>query len=141
MSTIPTSRRSALGFSAAAIVSGITTPALAGAGGPDPDEELIRNCDRLAAIRIEELALYSIPDGEEDDEYEDTLESLNEKWHQVASLIYASVPPQTLEGVRALARAAITGAERAPDGSTEFVDIAQWMSIRAMEFLAGREMA
>jgi hypothetical protein len=38
------SRRSALGFSAAAIIAGLTKPAVAGAG-PDPDAKLIPLCD------------------------------------------------------------------------------------------------
>jgi hypothetical protein len=135
-----TSRRSTLGFSAAAIVAGITAPTLADAGTPNPDAELIRNCDRLAAIRTEEMALYSVPDEEEDHGHEDAVTSLNEKFHQVASLIYASEPPQTLDGIKAMARAAITGAERSPDGSIDMIDMTQWMSIRMIEFLSGRSV-
>jgi hypothetical protein len=42
--TTPT-RRYALGFSAAAIIAGLTKPAIASATSPNPDAELIALCD------------------------------------------------------------------------------------------------
>jgi hypothetical protein len=47
--TTPT-RRSALGFSVAAIIAGMTTPVLAGGAGPNADAELTQLCTEFLEI-------------------------------------------------------------------------------------------
>jgi hypothetical protein len=45
--------------------------------------------------------------------------------------------PLTLAGAAAMARCAVRHSDRCQDGDIVMIDLAQWMSIRVAEFLAG----
>jgi hypothetical protein len=138
MSTSP-SRRSALGVAVAAIVAGITAPALASATASNPDAELIALCDRLVQLRTHELAhLASIgwSDGDDDDPLEETYaeqKALAARARQIDR-------PHTLEGAAAMARCVVRLSDSHPDGEIYSTDLAEWMAIRVAEFMAGRSV-
>jgi hypothetical protein len=68
-------RRSALGFSAAAFVAGLTTPALASAPAADADAELIAACEE--AFRCEAMRVRMNADPTDD---EDETDRVNDAW-------------------------------------------------------------
>src|SRR5271168_2828579 len=96
-------RRSALGFSAAAFVAGLTTPAIA--GSPNPDAGLIALCDLFTQNEAKQASLYvTIRD---DDERDLALEPLTEEWRALIDQIEQIEGPTTMAGARAMARAAL----------------------------------
>src|SRR5580692_4637702 len=108
-------RRTAIGFSLAAMAAGLTVPALASAA--KPDAELIALCNRMVAIETE-LCLLS-----EHDEYAPDFgpnharhgEILDER-EKLMELIGDSPAPTGPAGIAAMARAALTWVERNSDG-------------------------
>jgi hypothetical protein len=97
-------RRSALGFSAAAIVAGLTTPVLAkGVKKPDsrtgPDAELIAACEE--AIRQDGIK-DAINRGEFGGD-DDAVNAASDDWWEAFERV-AEIPATAMEGVRAKAR-------------------------------------
>jgi hypothetical protein len=135
-----TTRRSALGL-ATAIAGIAAVPALA---ATSPDAELIALCNRLVAIRQAELALTEQLPTEslvDEDEIEDALEQLDAEHRPLATLIYKHKRPTTIEGARAMARAALPHISKCADGSMVLTDIGEWLSVRVAEFLSGSVVA
>jgi hypothetical protein len=127
--TTPT-RRSALGFSAAALAAGLTVPALDATSSPDA--ELIRLCDRLVNLRTYEQATLDLDDYDE----ADLLES-DREWDQLRNRVGEIDRPLTLAGASAMARCVVRHSYKCADGCVIMLDIAQSMGIRISEFLAG----
>jgi hypothetical protein len=105
--TTPT-RRSALGFSAAALFAGLTAPAIAGTT-PDLDAELIALCDRFVSLQTEWHLLM-----EHDERVSDfcpnnaRYEHLDDEKSRLSEMIEEHQSPTTPSGCAALARAALT---------------------------------
>jgi hypothetical protein len=92
--TTPT-RRTALGFSLAAFVAGLTVPVLAGATpAPDADAELLRQCAECLAVDAQLKAIDEYLVEEVDD---DTMNDLVVKWTGFRRTITA-IPATTAEG-------------------------------------------
>jgi hypothetical protein len=121
--TIPTRRRAL--FGAAAITSLLTAPALARVVAPadadtppGADAELIALCDEFVSVEIERALLYqydeSAPDfGPNNPHYE----QLGDETTRLTEAIEAREPPTTAAGCAAMARAALTWANRDVDGA------------------------
>jgi hypothetical protein len=112
-------RRSALGFSAAAIVAGFTIPGLAGPA--NPDAELIVLADRLVTTERELLAIYGLRKTREDEKRtEHLLDALFTEQNAIVDRIQEMPDAATVDGLRAMARASLAMAPKRPDGSTHF---------------------
>ena len=104
-----TSRRSALGLSAAAIVAGITAPTMARASVPGPDAELIALCDQFLSIQTEWFLLqdhdgWATDFGPNHARYE----HLDNEQDRLLALIDKGQSPTTPAGCAAMARVALT---------------------------------
>jgi hypothetical protein len=112
-------RRSALGFSAAAIVAGFTIPALAGATGPDA--ELIALCNRLVTTERELLAIYGLRKTQEDEKRsEHLLDALFTEQTAIVDRIQGMPDAATVNGLRSMARASLAIAPKRHNGSAYF---------------------
>jgi hypothetical protein len=95
----PSTRRSALRFSAAALVAGVTLPASAGvATTVHPEAELIATCQRFAEAEFESWYRFVVESDEEDDAEWDAQCINVMKW-------ITATPATTVEGCRAKALA------------------------------------
>jgi hypothetical protein len=116
--TTPT-RRSALGFSAAAIVAGLTMPALAGPA--NPDAELIALCDRLVTTERELLAIYDLRKTQEDEKRtEHLVDAIFAEQGAIVDRIEGIPGVATVDGLRSMARASLAIAPKRHNGSAYF---------------------
>lgn len=131
--TTTSGRRALLGATAAAMVAGAAAalPAAAEAA-PDANEaELIRLCNRLVAIKAEELKLYTemppvTPEAEK--RLKEHLKPGSDAWWNIEARIYElDVTPKTPAGISAVARAALVEAPRHSDGSVIADDLSNWL--------------
>jgi hypothetical protein len=106
-------RRSALGFSLAALAAGLTVPAIAASGVMRrPDAELIDLCDQLVAAETEQYLL-----GEHDEHASDfgpnnsRYEQLSNERERLVEMIDECQSSTTPAGHVAMARAALTWAQ------------------------------
>lgn len=133
--TTPT-RRSAMRFSAAALIAGITAPVLASAA-LSPDDELIKVCDRLVRLKLAFDELFSRRNTIADEEAtEPELTQLYERETALVEELEPLVPPVTLAGVKALAKAALaTHFGRDTDDEVISTCSGHWMLLTAAESL------
>jgi hypothetical protein len=138
--TTPTRRAAFRGLGFTSIAAGLAAvPALsAPAAPPDADAELIRLCDRLVQLRTHEIAVLKRMD-DDDDDY-DPLEATDAEWDALVPRVREIDWPLTLDGAKAMARFVVRCSDRQPDGDITMIDLAQEMSIRVSEFLAGTEV-
>jgi hypothetical protein len=137
--TTPT-RRSAMRFSAAAIVAGFTTPVLASTAAPNPDAELIALCDLFTQNEAKQANLYvTIHDEKERDL---ALDPLSAEWRGLLDQLEQMDGPTTMAGASAMARAALATCPRNLDGDLQVGgDPEGWFGIRIAQFLAGSAVA
>jgi hypothetical protein len=126
------SRRNALRLSAAALVAGFTTPALAIAAAPDA--ELVTLCDQLVGIKTE-LRLLA-----EHDEHAPDFGPNHARYQQFADaqrrltvLISECQSPTDAAGIAAIARAAMTWTERDQNGIAMCDDFGEEMMLKLAE--------
>jgi hypothetical protein len=109
-------RRSALGFGAAAIVAGLATPAIA--GGPDPDGELIALCAEFDALERGIKAYY--PGGAKyilcDAERDNATAPLDQEQRGLIDRM-CELRASTLNGIRARARTLVLWAADEAEGA------------------------
>jgi hypothetical protein len=135
-------RRSALGFTATAIVAGLTTPALASAPAVNADAELIRFSSRVAAVCAKMDALYAVRHTIEDEHRtQPQMDALRAERVQATDHIYDLPDPTTLAGARAMAIASIALAPRDRDGSISYSGESERLAWVVAEFLAGSAAA
>lgn len=128
-----TPRRAALRGALAATLAGLATPALA-ATISNPDAELIRLCGQIEALEERYVAILRAQVTEEDEKRDDpALEAIGDEKHRLFELL---PEPTTMEGAKALARAAVATAPHYRDGSLVTGDMTEWMAYAAVEFLA-----
>jgi hypothetical protein len=133
--TTPT-RRSALGLSAAAIIAGLTKPAIASAMSPNPDAELIALCDLFTQNEAKQNGLFVTI--RNDDERDVALEPLSAEWRSLLDQIEQFDGPATMAGARAMARAALATCPVNLDGSLQMGgDPEGWFHICIAKFLVG----
>jgi hypothetical protein len=96
--TTPT-RRTALGFSAAAFVAGLTTPTLARGVPLSPDAELIRLGRALDTAAARTAEAYAITAGEDTEEAEAFVDSVNKTALDIVERIEL-LRATTLEGLK-----------------------------------------
>lgn len=95
------------------------------------DGELISLCARLIALEAEEGRLLKAGTG-----IEAALEDSIREWQEIEQRMYQLGLPQTAEGARAIARAALTVADKREDGSLDPKDFGTWLSLMAASYLA-----
>jgi hypothetical protein len=128
------SRRVALRLGAAALVAGITSPAIATVS---PDAELIALCDQMVAIQAMDRELYSLCDDPDSDPVIGPhLDALHKQWDRVMAWL-ADAKPVTLEGAQAMARAAVANMSRHADGSLYIPDAPTQLAFDVVQWLAG----
>jgi hypothetical protein len=99
-------RRSALGFSAAALAAGLTVPALAASSSPDAG--LIRLSAEAVTWKAEFDALHATRKTvEQERQTEAQLDALFQWQFALMGKITAACPPSTMAGIAALARASL----------------------------------
>jgi hypothetical protein len=145
--TTPTRRAVFRGLGLTSIAAGLAArsalatpsvpPDAARADAANPDAELIRLCDRLVQLRIDELAQFDLIDY---DNGGDDLFAAPE-WDALAARLQEIDRPLTLAGAAAMARCTVRHCDRCPDGKIVMIDLAEWMAIRVSEFLAGGVVA
>lgn len=113
----PPTRRSAIGFSLAAMAAGLTVPALASAAKPDPDAELIALARQLdpqwQATEVIAAEGKFLPRGitpQSIDQEERLSDAVDEFWSTMERIV--DKPARTTAGVRAKAHAARRMVER-----------------------------
>ena len=133
--TTPT-RRSALGFSAAAIIAGMTTPVLAIAAAA-PATKLATLCDQLVVTETELWLLA------EHDEHAPDFGPNNARYDQLIDerdrlmeLIGDCQSPADQAGIVAMARAAMTWTERDHEGNVVCQDFGDEMMVKLAEGVA-----
>jgi hypothetical protein len=134
--TTPT-RRSALGFSAAALFAGLATPVLANTKH-NPDAELIDICDQLVSLETETCLLSEhdvhAPDfGPNNVRYE----SLSDEKEPLMDLIPGCKPPTTPAGHAALGRLALTWFSRDHNGNITPSDFLEELTVKLVMGAAG----
>ncbi len=138
--TTPT-RRSALSFSAAAIVAGLTAPVLAKGPrvvrAPDPNAALISLCDQMVATETERYLLLDHDDyapdfGPNNARYE----WLGDEVDRLADLIEDCAPATGPAGHAAVARAALIWVELNLDGGIKCDDRGEDMMVLLAQGLA-----
>ncbi|WP_158927060.1 hypothetical protein [Acidisphaera sp. S103] len=134
--TTPT-RRSAIGFSLAAMAAGLTVPALASAAKPDADAKLIALYDQFVSLQTEWFLLQDhdehAPDfGPNHARYEQVCDEQN----RAADLIDKCGSPTTLAGCAAMARAALTWATINVEGNIECDNLFEELMVRVAEGVA-----
>src|SRR5664279_3418128 len=114
MTALP--RRSALtGIGFAAMTAALATPAKAASTA---DAELIAQCNRIAAIEARMNEIYKIRTTLEiERQTEPDILAMFGEQEDACALIEPLLPPRTLAGAQALARAALCMAGRDADGS------------------------
>ena len=127
-------RRSAIGFSLAAMAAGLTLPALASAA--NPDAELIALCDQLVDLEKAQLRLYDTV--KDDDERDRLIDPLYAAQQKLTPLVVALGNPKTIEGARAMARVALAYMPLDREGEREVGhDPEDWFFACIAEFLTG----
>jgi hypothetical protein len=127
--SISATRRGTLCFGGIAAIAGLLKPAIA-----SPDAELIRLCRRLVAIHAIEEAR---PARDEDSLMSLVLDPLNVEWFEIQDRLHGIGGPRTPEGAIAAAFAALAEAPRDQEGIITCPDLATWLSVRCVEFIAG----
>jgi hypothetical protein len=131
------SRRIALRLGAAAAVAGITSPALASVAAPGADDELIALCDRMVQVQAMDRELYSLSeDPDSDPVIGPRLDAISKQWSRIMDDL-ADKEPTTLEGARAMARAAVANMARCADGSIAIPDAPTQLAFDVVQWLAG----
>lgn len=134
---ITPTRRTAMRFSAAAIIAGLTTPVLAAVANPDAD--LIALCDQWVSIETERCLLcqhdeYAPDFGPNNVRYE----RLGNDMERVIDLVEECDSPTTSAGYAAVARAALTWVSRDYEGNITCTSSdAQLMAMLAEGVAAG----
>jgi hypothetical protein len=130
-------RRSALGFGAAAKGAGQATPVVA---APNPDAELIALCDLFTQNEAKQAILFATI--HDDEEQEAALDPLSAEWRDLLSRIEQIDGPTTMAGARAMARAVLATSPRNLDGDLEIgSDPEDWFHVCIAQFLTGSALA
>jgi hypothetical protein len=129
-----TSRRGALGFSAAALFAGFAAPAPT---KPDADAELIALCDQFVAVQTEWFLIM------DHDEHVSDFGPNNARYEQLegekgrlSALIEECESPATPAGIAAVARAALTWVTLDPEGNFKCDSIFEELLVRVAEAVA-----
>lgn len=124
-----------LQFSRAALVAGLTTPALATAA-PSTDAELIALCDRLVAIADEISALAATLNTIEDEHRtQSQLDAMLADRNRVFDQIYNQPEVTTVAGALGMARAAVAVAPRNIDGEIIWTGNGEYLAWSFAEFI------
>jgi hypothetical protein len=134
--TTPT-RRSAIGFTLAALTAGLTVPVLASAAKPDADAELINAYDRLVEVETELWLLplhdeYAPDFGPNHTRYRQLLDE-QDRLIDLAGECQSAV---NAAGMVALARAAMTWTARDHEGNAVCNDFGEEMMLKLAESVA-----
>jgi hypothetical protein len=97
------------------------------------DRELTWLCNRLVALRDTEVAAVK--------RNEDVDQDVDTEWWSVARRIESLGAPMTLDGAKAMAKAAAAHMYHHPNGKLEILTIAEYLSAHIVEFLSGRTVA
>lgn len=121
-------------FTVAQLLAGRTTPMFAEAS--NPDAQLIRLCDRFVEIEEQEAALF---DAIKDDTRRDVVAApLRLEWQKILDWLEERDAPATLDGAKALARAALATSPKDRDGEMEVGhDPEDWLLICVAKFVIG----
>ncbi|MBN8926749.1 MAG: hypothetical protein BGO51_08170 [Rhodospirillales bacterium 69-11] len=109
------------------------------------DADLIAVCERLLAANRDVMTLYkrrSTMSFEDEAATDPEMDALAKRENAVLEeLDQVGTSPKTMAGAVALARAALSQAPLAVDGTIEYADDAEWLAWSVVRFLAAVEVA
>src|SRR5690348_14092818 len=98
------------------------------------DQKLITLCNRLVEIEAEWNSVYGATDDEA--EQDRLIAPLSDEMGRIECKLRKLGKPKTPAGVQAMARAALSLADKDPEGNVTSTDLRDWMAISVAQVVA-----